>query len=64
MRFLDLTKYKTIKCPNYDNHNKKNCPYYHDDKKDKRRSIGKYSAEMCPYADSQDEVKKCPGENC
>ena len=54
MKFLDLTKYKTIKCPNYDNHNKKKCPYFHDDKKDKRRPIGTYSAEMCPNADSQD----------
>jgi hypothetical protein len=64
MKFLDLTKYKTMKCPKYDNHNKKKCPYFHDEKKEKRRPIGTYKAELCPFAESQDEKLQCPGENC
>ena len=54
MSFLDLSKYKMMKCPNMEVHNKKKCPYFHEEKKDKRRPIGTYSAMMCPNIDNPD----------
>jgi hypothetical protein len=52
--FLDLTKFKTEPCPylNQSNeylhqHNPKRCFYYHDFKKDRRRTLGSYTSEMC-----------------
>lgn len=38
-------------------HNAKQCPYYHDKKKDRRRALGTYQAERCQFLMNK---KECP----
>lgn len=63
MHYLDLTSFKTQHCTNAQQHNPKKCFYYHEASKDKRRPLGLYTSEICPY--TQSRQSDCPlGDHC
>ena len=50
IQFLDLYTFKVFPCKlDPATHNMKQCPFYHDLNKDRRRPLGTYSSEMCPF---------------
>ena len=62
-KHLDLSIFKTKPCKIRESHNPKRCAFYHDSKKDRRRTLHySYLADMCVYALNE---KECPyGDNC
>ena len=64
MMFLDLLTFKTEECTqNPQNHNLKRCPYYHDYAKDRRRPLGTYQSEMCPYITNSSQSRSSKFED-
>jgi hypothetical protein len=58
---LNLDFFKLKPCPQSSTHNHKNCPYYHNNK-DRKRPNNFYSAELCSFAEKNQE---CPyGDSC
>lgn len=59
---LDLLTFKVNPCKGNTNHLPKQCFYYHDYKKDRRRPHHLYIGDICPYISNN---KECPSqENC
>lgn len=64
MKYVDLSTFKTQHCTLPNSHNPKKCFYYHEATKDKRRQLGMYTSEICPYS-AVGKTSDCPfGENC
>ena len=63
--FIDLYNFKTQQCKLQYQHNPKKCFYYHEAKKDRRRPLGTYTSEICPYIQNGAGHYECPnGDNC
>ena len=61
---LDLSVFKTEQCLDRKDHDREQCPFWHNKKTDKRRADVDYSAELCHWALIK-KVNKCEnGDEC
>lgn len=63
--YIDLYNFKTQPCKVACPHNPKKCFFYHEAKKDRRRPLGTYTSEICPYVINSATHYECQlGDSC